>query len=201
MIVRNENQTLENFLSRCHRNISLIYNINNELMDKNKSLKEHGFYNNDKLRFTGGGMYYSGYFNENKFFNKVVLSDLIDEQKNNIFKIYSPSRMQHREIRENEDIQFDIIGSNIGPVFGGKDGRYSLDSNIAKAAVFEGKVGIGEKAVIFLKISRNNNIFEGDERNGIKTSDFRYVSDFCFIFTNKVSSEDYYHPKTYLIKK
>jgi hypothetical protein len=114
MIVRNENQTLENFLSRCHRNISLIYNINNELMDKNKSLKEHGFYNNDKLRFTGGGMYYSGYFNENKFFNKVVLSDLIDEQKNNIFKIYSPSRMQHREIRENEDIQFDIIGSNIG---------------------------------------------------------------------------------------
>ncbi len=199
MKVRNENQTLEKFLLHHHRNIPLVYNINKELMDQNKSLKEHGFYNNDKLRFIGG-MYYCGYFNENNFFNKVVLSDLIYEQNNNIFKIYSPSREQHGEIRENQEISFDIIGSNIGPVFGGKDGRYSLDSNIAKAAVFEGKVKIGEKVIVFLKISRNNNIFEGDERNGIKTSDFRYVSDLCFTFTNKELSEDYYHPKTYLIK-
>ena len=199
--VKNENQVLESFLSQNFSNvksISLIYNINNELLDKKKSLKELGFYNNDKIVLSGraiGG----GPFTENNFFDKVILSDLIEEQNNNIFKIYSPSRSEHAKIRENEELSFDIIGSNIGPVFGGKDGRYSLDSNIAKAAVFEGKAKIREKVIVFLKISKNNNFFEGDERNGIKTSDFRYVSDFCFTFTNNVLSENYYHQ--YYLKK
>ena len=114
--------------------------------------------------------------------------------------MHSPSRSECVKIGRNELLSFDIIGSNDGPVFGGKHGRYSLDSNIAKAAVFEGKVKIGEKAIVSLHIVKNNNYFEGDTRNGIKTSDFRYISDLCFIFTNEVLSEDFYHPKLKLIK-
>ena len=103
-------------------------------------------------------------------------------------------------IRLEEEMSFDVIGSNIGPVFGGKQGRYSLDSNVCKAAVFEGLINVGQKAIVFLKIVKNTNYFEGDTKNGITTSDFRYISDLCFTFTHKILSEDYYHPKIKLIK-
>ena len=107
----------------------------------------------------------------------------------------SPSGSMHEKINIDDKISFDVIGSNTGPVFGGKNRRYSLESNLCKAAVFAGKLSVGEKGIISVQIVKNKNIFEGDERNGIKTSDFRYISDLCFIFTDdKVESEDYYNP-------
>ena len=202
-IIKDENQTIESFLHfnelysllKCEK----IYNDKDEIIDKNKALKDYGFHNGDRYKFDrlhiGGGA-----FTENKFFDNIVLSDLIKENNQNVLEIYSPSGEVHYPMNIIEEMSFDVIGSNTGPVFGGKHGRYSLDSNICKAAVFEGKVSIGQKALVHLKIIKNNNCFEGDTRNGITTSDSRNISDLCFVFTGKVFPESYYHPKRRLIK-
>ena len=197
-IIKDENQTIESFL-HFNKLYSLIdetiYNDKDEIIDKNKALKDYGFHNGDRYKFDG---LYRGYgpFTDNKFFDNIVLSDLIKKNNQNVLEIYSPSGKDHCPLNEiKEEMSFDVIGSNTGPVFGGKHGRYSLDSNICKAAVFEGKVSIGQKALVFLKIIKNNNCFEGDTRNGITTSDSRNISDLCFVFTGQVYPESYYYPK------
>ena len=200
--IKDENQTIMNFLlsSRLYKLIDkTLYNDKDEIIDKNKTLKYYGFYNGDTVNFEGlyiGG----GPFTENKFFDNIIITDLIEEKNESCMVMYSPSKSMNGPIRLEEEMSFDVIGSNIGPVFGGKQGRYSLDSNVCKAAVFEGLINVGQKAIVFLKIVKNTNYFEGDTKNGITTSDFRYISDLCFTFTHKILSEDYYHPKIKLIK-
>ena len=200
--IKDENQTIMNFLlsSRLYKLIDkTLYNDKDEIIDKNKTLKYYGFYNGDRVNFKGlyiGG----GPFTENKFFDNIIITDLIEEKNESCMVMYSPSKSMNGPIRLEEEMSFDVIGSNIGPVFGGKQGRYSLDSNVCKAAVFEGLINVGQKAIVFLKIVKNTNYFEGDTKNGITTSDFRYISDLCFTFTHKILSEDYYHPKIKLIK-
>ena len=200
--IKDENQTIMNFLvsSRLYGLIDkTLYNDKNEIIDKNKTLKYYGFYNGDRVNFEG--LYIAGGpFTENKFFENIIITDLIKEKNESCMVMYSPSKSMNGPIRLEEEMSFDVIGSNIGPVFGGKQGRYSLDSNVCKAAVFEGLINVGQKAIVFLKIVKNTNYFEGDTKNGITTSDFRYISDLCFTFTHKVLSEDYYHPKIKLIK-
>ena len=200
--IKDENQTIMNFLvsSRLYGLIDkTLYNDKNEIIDKNKTLKYYGFYNGDRVIFKklvmGGGP-----FTENKFFDNIIITDLIKEKNESCMVMYSPSKSMNGPIRLEEEMSFNVIGSNIGPVFGGKQGRYSLDSNVCKAAVFEGLINVGQKAIVFLKIVKNTNYFEGDTKNGITTSDFRYISDLCFTFTHKILSEDYYHPKIKLIK-
>lgn len=200
--VKDENKTIKEYFMQFHLRSFIdqpIYDIKGQLIDKNKTLKEYGFSNGDSLSLKGGISYF-GHFTEKKFFEKIIISDLIKEKNENFILMDSPSRANCGEIFYNAIIMFEIIGSNEGPVFGGRDGRYSLDSNICKAAVFEGKINIGEKAVIEVKIIKNNNYFEGDTRNGITTSDFRYISDLCFIFGEAKSEEEYYNPKKYLVK-
>ncbi len=200
--VKDENQTIMDFLQFSHFYELIdktLYNDKDEIIDKNKTLKYYGFYNGDRVKLAGlyiGG----GPFTENIFFDNIVISDLIKEKNESCMVMYSPSKSMNGPIRLEEEMSFDVIGSNIGPVFGGKQGRYSLDSNVCKAAVFEGLINVGQKAIVFLKIVKNTNYFEGDTKNGITTSDFRYISDLCFIFGEAKSEEEYYHPKTYLVK-
>ncbi len=200
--VKDENQTIMDFLQFSHFYELIdktLYNDKDEIIDKDKTLKYYGFYNGDRVKLAGlyiGG----GPFTENIFFDNIVISDLIKEKNESCMVMYSPSKSMNGPIRLEEEMSFDVIGSNTGPVFGGKHGRYSLDSNICKAAVFEGKVSIGQKALVHLKIIKNNNCFEGDTRNGITTSDSRNISDLCFVFTGQVYPESYYHPKIRLIK-
>ena len=200
--IKDENQTIMNFLlsSRLYKLIDeTLYNDKDEIIDKNKTLKYYGFYNGDRVNF--GGLYIAGGpFTENKFFDNIIITDLIEEKNESCMVMYSPSKSMNGPIRLEEEMSFDVIGSNIGPVFGGKQGRSSLDSNVCKSAVFEGLINVGQKAIVFLKIVKNTNYFEGDTKNGITTSDFRYISDLCFTFTHKILSEDYYHPKIKLIK-
>ena len=156
------------------------------------------------------------YLSENKDMNISQIISKYDINMDEIILIVTKKRAEKRYVKGNDEystnitpiehrdeiskiFSYKIIGSDEGTVWGGKNRIYTDDSNIAKAAVFEGKAKIGEKVIVFLKISKNNNFFEGDERNGIKTSDFRYVSDFCFTFTNNVLSENYYHQ--YYLKK
>ena len=79
------------------------------------------------------------------------------DHRNEISKIYS----------------YKIIGSNEGTVWGGKNKIYTDDSNIAKAAVFEGLIKLGEKAIVNIKIIEKKNLYIYYKRIHF---DFRYSS-------------------------
>ena len=92
------------------------------------------------------------------------------DHRNEISKIYS----------------YKIIGSNEGTVWGGKNKIYTDDSNIAKAAVFEGLIKLGEKAIVNIKIIEKKNLYLGDCINGIQTEDWGYW-DGSYIFIKKLN--------------
>jgi hypothetical protein len=61
-----------------------------------------------------------------------------------------------------------IKGSNEGSVWG--DGIYTDDSNIAKAAVLEGKCQFGEEKEIMIKIVEGKSSYSSISKNGISSS-------------------------------
>ena len=63
---------------------------------------------------------------------------------------------------------YNITGSTEGTVWG--DGIYTDDSNIAKAAVLEGKCKIGENCIVFIKIIESKSSYGSCTKNGISTS-------------------------------
>ena len=63
---------------------------------------------------------------------------------------------------------YKVIGSNEGTVWG--NGIYTDDSNIAKAAVLEGKCKIGEYAIVSIKIIEAKSNYDSCSKNGISTS-------------------------------
>ena len=67
-----------------------------------------------------------------------------------------------------ESYCYRIKGSNEGTVWG--DGIYSDDSNIAKAAVLEGKCNLGEEKLVFIKIIEGKSSYGSCTKNGISTS-------------------------------
>jgi len=76
---------------------------------------------------------------------------------------------------------YKIIGSKEGTVWGGKNKIYTDDSNISKAAVFEGLVKLGEKAIVYIKIIEKKSCYYGDYINDIQTEDWGYW-DGSYIF-------------------
>ena len=76
---------------------------------------------------------------------------------------------------------YKIIGSKEGTVWGGKNKIYTDDSNISKAAVFEGLIKLGEKAIVNIKIIEKKNCYYGDYINDIKTENWGYW-DGSYIF-------------------
>ena len=65
---------------------------------------------------------------------------------------------------------YKIIGSTEGTVWG--DGIYTDDSNIAKAAVLEGKCKIGENREVCIKIIEGKSSYGSCTKNGISTSSY-----------------------------
>ena len=65
---------------------------------------------------------------------------------------------------------YKIIGSTEGTVWG--DGVYTDDSNIAKAAVLEGKCKIGENNEVCIKIIEGKSSYGSCTKNGISTSSY-----------------------------
>ena len=63
---------------------------------------------------------------------------------------------------------YNITGSTEGTVWG--DGIYTDDSNIAKAAVLEGKCKIGENCLVCIKIIESKSSYGSCTKNGISTS-------------------------------
>ena len=65
---------------------------------------------------------------------------------------------------------YKIIGSTWSTVWG--DGVYTDDSNIAKAAVLEGKCKIGEHKEVCIKIIEGKSSYGSCTKNGINTSSY-----------------------------
>ena len=63
---------------------------------------------------------------------------------------------------------YNITGSTEGTVWG--DGIYTDDSNIAKAAVLEGKCKIGENCTVCIRIIESKSSYGSCTKNGISTS-------------------------------
>ena len=88
--------------------------------------------------------------------------------------------MNHRD-QISKIFSYKIIGSKEGTVWGGKNKIYTDDSNISKAAVFEGLVKLGEKAIVNIKMIDKKNSYNGDCINDIETEDWGYW-DGSYIF-------------------
>ena len=67
-----------------------------------------------------------------------------------------------------ENDSYLIKGSNEGSVWG--DGIYTDDSNIAKAAVLEGKCQLGEEKLILIKIVEGKSSYSSISKNGVSSS-------------------------------
>ena len=78
-----------------------------------------------------------------------------------------------------EEYCYNIKGSNEGTVWG--DGIYTDDSNIAKAAVLEGKCKIGEEKLICIRIIEGKSSYGSCSKNGISSSSYGYW-DGSYIF-------------------
>ena len=82
--------------------------------------------------------------------------------------------------------RYKIIGSNEGTVWGGKNKIFTDDSNISKAAVFEGLIKLGEQGIVHIKITEKKNKYYGDNRNNIQTQNWGYW-DGSYIFINDLN--------------
>ncbi len=67
---------------------------------------------------------------------------------------------------------YKIKGSEEGTVWG--DGIYTDDSNIAKAAVLEGKCKLGEEKVICIKIIEGKSSYSSCSKNGLSSISYGY---------------------------
>ena len=65
---------------------------------------------------------------------------------------------------------YQIIGSEVGTVWG--DNIYTDDSNIAKAAVLEGKCKLGEKAIVCIKMVEGKSSYSSSNKNGVNSSSY-----------------------------
>jgi hypothetical protein len=197
--IRDNNKTVKEFLYFINltdpNDIVYLGRERDIIIDMNKTLKDYGFDNEERVivyqEARGGGIVFGDFKDK----DNIIISDLIKEKNDNYFKIYNPRDDHFYEFSYGNSIVFELTGSNNGPVFGGKNEKFSLDSNIAKAAVFMGMCQVGQKIRIELKIMKNDSIFEGSTKNEITTSTFRFIDDCCFII-DKIFYEDkhiYYH--------
>jgi len=71
--------------------------------------------------------------------------------------------------RENigREYYYQIIGSEDGTVWG--DAIFTDDSNIAKAAVLEGKCKLGEKTIVGIKMIEGKSSYSSSNKNGVSS--------------------------------
>ena len=138
------------------------------------------------------------YLSENKDMNISQIISKYDINMDEIILIVTKKRAEKKYEKGNDEystnitpiehrdeiskiFSYKIIGSDEGTVWGGKNRIYTDDSNIAKAAVFEGLIKLGEKAIVNIKMIDKKNSYNGDCINDIETEDWGYW-DGSFIF-------------------
>ena len=135
--------------SRYHVTSNLQFKFNGECMRDDKSLNYYDVEDGDIIeagRYFGGGPLYA---------NETYSSNInCMDKRGKIGEYYC----------------YKIIGSTEGTVWG--DGVYTDDSNIAKAAVLEGKCKIGENKDVCIKIIEGKSSYGSCTKNGISTSSY-----------------------------
>ena len=129
------------------------------------------------------------YLSENKDMNISQIISKYDINMDEIILIVTKKRAEKRYVKGNDEystnitpiehrdeiskiFSYKIIGSDEGTVWGGKNKIYTDDSNISKAAVFEGLIKLGEKAIVNINMIEKKNCYYGDCINNIRTEDW-----------------------------
>ncbi len=68
--------------------------------------------------------------------------------------------------------EFRVTGSNDGSVWGGLDGFYTDDSDLSTAAVHAGKLSLGERDVVKVRVYAGRDDYFGSTQNGIISRDY-----------------------------
>jgi hypothetical protein len=90
---------------------------------------------------------------------------------------------ENRRNNIGEVFHYNIIGSQSGTVWG--DHIYTDDSNIAQAAVLEGKCQLGQEKIVGIKMIEGKSSYSSSNRNGV--SSVTYGSwPASYIFTDDV---------------
>ena len=84
----------------------------------------------------------------------------------------APSNMTAYRGNNGQVYTFKITGANSGNVWGGANGIYTDDSALGAAAVHAGKVGVGEEAIIRVRVVGPQSSYQGSTRNGITSKDY-----------------------------
>ena len=151
---------LKNLLySRYHGTNNLYFFFHDEQLRDDKSLDYYDIEDGDGIKATGPYMGGGG-----EYVNETYSSNINCVNKRGKIGEY----------------YYKIIGSTEGTVWG--DGIYTDDSNIAKAAVLEGKCKIGEKRDVCIKIIEGKSSYGSCTKNGISTSSYGYW-DGSYIFS------------------
>ena len=127
----------------------LLYNYDN--------LNEYGIKDGDKIRMNfyseGGG----------EMWNVMNYGCLPLENDNFLTYIHAVNKRGNI----GNTYYYKIKGSNEGTVWG--DNIYTDDSNIAKAAVLEGKCELGQEKIVGIKMLEGKSSYSNSYKNGIKS--------------------------------
>ena len=146
--------------SRIDDNYKCDFFFGAKLMEDDESLDYYGVEDHDKILANPKKMLGGGYPIVNESYSSNI--NCMDKRG-----------------KVGEEYGYKITGSTEGTVWG--DGIYSDDSNIAKAAVLEGKCKIGENRIVCIKIIESKSSYGSCTKNGISSSSWGHW-DGSYIF-------------------
>jgi len=135
--------------SRIDDNYKCIFLFDGKLMKDDKSLHHYGVKDHDIIQANPKIIIGGGATKVNETYSSNI--NCMDK-RGKIGELY----------------EYKIIGSTEGTIWG--DGIYTDDSNIAKAAVSEGKCKIGENCTVMIEIIESKSSYGSCTKNGISTS-------------------------------
>jgi hypothetical protein len=102
-------------------------------------------------------------------FGKVIITDTPITET---FVPNAPANMTEYRGQIGQTFRFRIIGSDAGSVWGGADGIYTDDSNLAKAAVHAGILRVGQQGIVTVTMLAGQSAYTGNIQNGITSTSY-----------------------------
>ena len=118
------------------------------VLKDNRTLKDYNIKNKDIIQIIDEPIFGGGPETENKDYSTNI--DATNKRGNIGSEYY-----------------YKIIGSGDGTVWG--DNIFTDDSNIAKAAVLEGKCQLGEKSIVGIKMIEGKTSYSSSNKNGVSS--------------------------------
>jgi beta-lactamase regulating signal transducer with metallopeptidase domain len=80
-----------------------------------------------------------------------------------------PGTLEALHDRVGQTFTFEVTGATDGPIWGGADNVYTVDSNLATAAVHAGVLRPGERGAVTVTVRPDHGSYEGITRNGVES--------------------------------